>query len=89
MSEKRFDVNVLEHFCKGCGLCVEVCSAGKLQLRDKPDRRGIQTVEARPDVDCTGCLQCATMCPDTALEIVCIRDVVGARSGAQDEPSEL
>ena len=82
MSSKAFEVTILGRFCKGCGLCVDVCKPGKLYLRDKPDRRGVRTAAAGREADCTGCLQCATICPDAAVEISQIGEEVGsARSG--------
>lgn len=88
MSNKRFEVTILTRFCKGCGLCVEWCEQGKLYIEQKPNRRGIQTAAVRPDVDCTGCLQCATICPDAAVEITRIEAPVGTRTGGEkDRPA--
>jgi 2-oxoglutarate ferredoxin oxidoreductase subunit delta len=69
MSNRTFKVTVLTQFCKGCGLCVEFCEQGVLQMHTKPNRRGILTAVVRREADCTGCLQCATICPDAALEV--------------------
>jgi len=69
MSDKRFEITVLDHLCKGCGLCVAFCEQGKLYIRAKPNRRGVQTVAVRAEADCTGCLQCATICPDGAVQV--------------------
>jgi 2-oxoglutarate ferredoxin oxidoreductase subunit delta len=69
MSDRHFEVIVLERFCKGCALCIEFCPKGKLYIRQKPNEQGIQIAAVRDDIDCTGCLRCATMCPDAAIEI--------------------
>ena len=69
MRGKEFDVVILGHFCKGCGLCVEYCRQGKLYLVPKPNKRGVRVAGVRPEADCTGCLQCATICPDAAVEV--------------------
>ncbi len=63
------EIRVLEKYCKGCGLCVEVCPKDILYLPDTIDRRGVRVVRVREDVECIGCLQCTTMCPDAALEV--------------------
>jgi len=84
MPGKRFEVTILTRFCKGCGLCVEFCEQGKLYIEKKPNRRGVQTAAVRPDVDCTGCLQCATMCPDAAVEIRRVEAAASAASPRQD-----
>ena len=78
MSDKRFDVTILTGYCKGCGLCVEFCEQGKLAIAARPNRRGVQTAVVRPEVDCTGCLYCATICPDAAIEVTRVNAAVGA-----------
>ena len=68
-SSKKIVLEVKEELCKGCGLCVEVCDRGKLQLDDRPNKQGVQPAVVCPGVDCTGCCDCATICPDAAIEI--------------------
>jgi len=63
------EVHVLAEFCKGCGLCVPACPKEMLYLSDAVDRRGVHVVAVRAEIDCTGCCNCATVCPDAALEI--------------------
>ncbi len=67
---RLFQVTVLSRYCKGCGLCVEFCRQGKLTIQEKPNRQGIRTAAAKPDVECTGCMRCALMCPDAAIELI-------------------
>ena len=69
MSDRAFEVVVLERFCKGCALCVEFCEQGKLYIRQEPNKAGIQTAAVRAETDCTGCRKCAIICPDAAIEI--------------------
>jgi len=69
MSGKRFEVRLLLGYCKGCGLCVEVCDQGKLYISPRPDKQGVLKAAVAEEVDCTGCLKCATICPDAAIEI--------------------
>ncbi|NOX45236.1 MAG: 4Fe-4S dicluster domain-containing protein [Caldiserica bacterium] len=55
--------------CKGCGLCVEACPFGVLDLSSEYNSSGYRVVYmARPD-KCTGCAVCANVCPDVALEV--------------------
>jgi 2-oxoglutarate ferredoxin oxidoreductase subunit delta len=68
-SSGEFEIVILDHLCKGCGLCVAFCEQGKLYIRQKPNRRGVQTVAVRAETDCTGCLRCATICPDGAVQV--------------------
>ena len=51
-------------WCKGCGICVEVCPKTILGLdaRDKP-----VLLDAE---HCTGCLRCELLCPDFAMVVI-------------------
>ncbi|GEM_PF-141441 len=53
--------------CKGCGLCVEACAAGGLEMGSEQNPRGyvypVRVVEAV----CTGCGNCYEVCPDCAI----------------------
>lgn len=64
------EVRVLEHYCKGCGLCVEVCPQDILYLSETVNRQGLHIIRVRAGVACTGCGNCVAMCPDAALEII-------------------
>lgn len=79
MSNRTFEVTVLERHCKGCGLCVEVCTQGKLSIDPRPSKQGIQVVVAAVEIDCTGCTKCALVCPHAAIEI---RESIGVVSGS-------
>jgi len=57
-------------YCKGCGLCVNVCPRAIIVLdpetmTDKGYHPAILTDETR----CTGCANCALMCPDVAITV--------------------
>ena len=62
-------VRVLDNYCKGCGLCVPACPKKILHLSEAVDRRGVHVAAVREEIDCTGCANCAVMCPDAALEV--------------------
>jgi 2-oxoglutarate ferredoxin oxidoreductase subunit delta len=50
-------------WCKGCGICVELCPKKVLDL-DEEDK----AVAAAPQ-DCICCKLCELRCPDLAIEI--------------------
>ena len=55
--------------CKGCGLCVDVCPKGVLEMSTDVNTKGyFPAYQARPD-DCIFCAICCTMCPDVAIAI--------------------
>ena len=49
-------------WCKGCGLCVDYCTSGAIQMQGT-----LPAVVAAEK--CTRCLQCEAICPDFAIEI--------------------
>lgn len=55
--------------CKGCGLCVEECPRDLLVMSKSLSPAGAHIVTTRSREGCTGCLHCAIICPDAAIEI--------------------
>ena len=72
----RGSVTVNEVYCKGCGLCVEVCVQDALELAPGLTRKGYHPARLRND-RCTGCGNCAIVCPDAAITVV--REVPASR----------
>lgn len=68
MAVKGF-IKVNELYCKGCGLCVEVCPQGALHLAKHLTRRGYHPAVRDGEV-CTACAHCALVCPDAALTVL-------------------
>lgn len=62
-------VRILEEYCKGCELCVSACPRKLLTLSHRVNRRGLRVVAKLGD-ECSGCCDCALMCPDAAIEIL-------------------
>jgi 2-oxoglutarate ferredoxin oxidoreductase subunit delta len=55
-------VRIRVSWCKGCGLCVEYCSRGVLEIQGASSK----AVHAER---CTRCLQCEAICPDFAIKV--------------------
>ena len=60
---KKFNIDVVEKWCKGCGLCIAICPKKVLELNDQ-----VKCVAVRPE-DCIGCKLCQMRCPDFAIEV--------------------
>lgn len=59
--------------CKGCGLCTAHCPQNVVELGQKVNSKGYHYAEMfRPD-DCTGCTNCAIICPDGAIKVYRIK----------------
>nr|WP_320120529.1 4Fe-4S binding protein [uncultured Marinifilum sp.] len=55
--------------CKGCGLCVEACPTGVIELARDVNGKGYHyAYMANPDA-CIGCVSCGLVCPDTVITV--------------------
>ena len=61
-------VTIDDFFCKGCGLCTDVCPVGILEP-DVITAKGYHPAHCTDEDKCTGCATCATMCPDVAITV--------------------
>lgn len=66
-SPKSNKISLVPVYCKGCGLCVDICPTGTLQLFDDPcNKFGVSVKIDAPDY-CIGCKMCEMQCPDFAI----------------------
>lgn len=64
---KKNKLTVVSVYCKGCGLCVDICPTGTLELEDNIESKfGVSVKIAAPD-HCIGCRMCERRCPDFAI----------------------
>jgi 2-oxoglutarate ferredoxin oxidoreductase subunit delta len=73
--------------CKGCGLCIPACRPNVLEMGTTMNSAGFTMPELRPG--CTGCMACAEICPDFALEVwkfeePIVRDPSGTQTRGED-----
>jgi len=61
--QRRFHLDIVEAWCKGCDICVRICPEDCLRL----DAAGIVRVAA-PEA-CSGCRLCEWLCPDFAITV--------------------
>ncbi|NOQ21060.1 MAG: 4Fe-4S dicluster domain-containing protein [Candidatus Aegiribacteria sp.] len=72
-------VHVFPDWCKGCGICVEFCPTGVLEMKCQ------KAVVAHPE-KCVRCYLCARRCPDFAIGV---KDREGRVNNAQDRLQHL
>ena len=60
--QRKAEIRIKVEWCKGCGICVELCPKGVLEFR------GSHPVAVRPQ-DCILCLDCENHCPDFAITV--------------------
>jgi 2-oxoglutarate ferredoxin oxidoreductase subunit delta len=57
-------------YCKGCGLCVDVCPKECIVLDPETiTDKGYHPAMLTDESLCTGCASCAVMCPDVAIKV--------------------
>lgn len=64
---KNTPVWVDESRCKACDVCVSVCPAGVLAMRQEPHSTLGAMVEIIAENSCIGCMDCELSCPDFAI----------------------
>jgi 2-oxoglutarate ferredoxin oxidoreductase subunit delta len=66
-SKKENIITLVPVYCKGCGLCVDICPTGTLQLEDNIESKfGVSAKVDAPEY-CIGCKMCELRCPDLAI----------------------
>ncbi len=56
-------------YCKGCGLCINVCPNGLIAIGDDINDKGYKFAVQTDASKCTACRLCAIMCPDSAITV--------------------
>jgi 2-oxoglutarate ferredoxin oxidoreductase subunit delta len=55
--------------CKGCGVCIVHCLAGTIALSKEVNAKGYHYLYMANPATCTGCTNCATVCPDACITV--------------------
>ncbi|UCB46370.1 MAG: CoB--CoM heterodisulfide reductase iron-sulfur subunit A family protein [Spirochaetota bacterium] len=63
ISSEAYTASVDESRCSGCGLCVEVCVFGAIEIDEESERAGVNTLL------CKGCGTCVAACFSSAIDL--------------------
>jgi len=62
-------VKLNQKWCKGCGLCIEICPKNVYDRESKVSPKGFREIIIKnPDL-CNQCQLCELLCPDLAITI--------------------
>ena len=84
----RGTILVAQNICKGCELCIEACPQECLGLSDRLNPRGYRYIQLIADT-CTGCINCALVCPDVAITVFREPKPTARRNPANQPPLEV
>ena len=62
-------IEIAAELCKACEICMAVCPKDCIEHSDTLNRYGVYPTKMKEDAECVACAQCATMCPDAAIEV--------------------
>lgn len=77
---KRGQVYVIKDRCKGCGICINLCPMQVLQFSEDFNEKGYHypiLVENPPTKYCIACHTCEWHCPDFAIFVEEVEEVMG------------
>lgn len=68
----RSEIQILidDRYCKGCHICLEVCSQKVFLQGEWPNRSGYRIPRVSNPEACSGCRLCEMACPDLALTVL-------------------
>lgn len=62
-------VTIRSESCKSCLYCIKACPKNVLAVGTEVNSKGYQFVYMENPNNCIGCIMCALMCPDAAIEV--------------------
>ena len=62
-------IEIVEEFCKGCVVCVDICPVDALEMVPVGSRWQGHLAVIKDIEVCTGCMLCELQCPDFAIMV--------------------
>jgi NAD-dependent dihydropyrimidine dehydrogenase PreA subunit len=74
--KKRFLPEVNSALCKECQYCREVCETGVFESSGLFNKAGYRYIIPKNAELCNGCMKCFTICPDFAITVEEVMDII-------------
>jgi len=82
MATVKGTISIAVETCKGCELCLEACPQESLKLSDRINSFGYHYAVLVQD-NCTGCVNCALVCPDAVITVYRTRKQSASKSAKE------
>ncbi|MBM2813456.1 MAG: 2-ketoglutarate ferredoxin oxidoreductase subunit delta [Ignavibacteria bacterium] len=67
IKRKKIEIEIDERLCKGCDICVILCSEKVFTISKKINSNGYYVPIPSNIENCNGCLICELICPELAV----------------------
>ncbi len=75
MAKAKGDIVIDIEKCKGCELCIDTCAQKVIEMSKNVNGKGYHYAATVND-NCTGCANCAIVCPDGVITVYMLKAVV-------------